>query len=157
MKKSKFYLYGLLILALPLSVMITGCDNDDDDDMPKVNYTLSATANGQQEVPANTTTGSGSLTGTYNSSTNALAYTLNWTNLTGAPTLMHFHGPALAGANASPALTISGFPTTASGTYNGTATLTETQEADLLAGKWYWNVHTSANGGGEIRGQVGAQ
>ena len=157
MKKSKFYLYGLLILALPLSLVITGCDNDDDDDVPKVNYTLSATANGLQEVPALSVMGSGSMTGTYNSSTNALNYTLNWTGLTGAPTLMHFHGPALAGATAGPALTISGFPTTAAGTFNGTATLTETQEADLLAGKWYWNVHTTANGGGEIRGQVGAQ
>jgi hypothetical protein len=70
---------------------------------------------------------------------------------------MHFHGPALAGANASPTLDITGFPATASGTFTGSATLTEAQEADLLAGKWYWNAHTTANGSGEIRGQVSVQ
>ena len=36
----------------------------------------------------------------------------------------------------------------------GTATLTENQAADLLAGKWYANVHTAANPGGELRGQM---
>jgi hypothetical protein len=36
----------------------------------------------------------------------------------------------------------------------GSATLTAAQAADLLAGKWYVNLHTAANGGGEIRGQA---
>ncbi|MEA2847637.1 MAG: hypothetical protein QOG78_2918, partial [Rhodospirillaceae bacterium] len=36
----------------------------------------------------------------------------------------------------------------------GDATLTDAQAADLAAGKWYFNVHTAANKGGEIRGQV---
>ena len=34
------------------------------------------------------------------------------------------------------------------------ATLTDAQAADMLAGKWYINVHTAANPGGEIRGQL---
>ena len=36
----------------------------------------------------------------------------------------------------------------------GTATLTDAQIKDLEAGQWYANVHTAANKGGEIRGQV---
>ncbi len=32
--------------------------------------------------------------------------------------------------------------------------LTPLQVADLMAGKWYVNLHTAANPGGEIRGQV---
>ena len=36
----------------------------------------------------------------------------------------------------------------------GSATLTDAQAADLMAGRWYVNIHTAANRGGEIRGQV---
>ena len=37
----------------------------------------------------------------------------------------------------------------------GTATLTDAQaEAELTAGRTYFNVHTAAHPGGEIRGQV---
>jgi CHRD domain-containing protein len=36
----------------------------------------------------------------------------------------------------------------------GSATLTDTQIAQLEAGKWYVNIHTAANKGGEIRGQL---
>jgi hypothetical protein len=37
---------------------------------------------------------------------------------------------------------------------DGSATLTDAQAADLAGGKLYVNVHTAANKGGEIRGQV---
>ena len=36
----------------------------------------------------------------------------------------------------------------------GSATLTGEQAASLQAGLWYLNIHTGANGAGEIRGQV---
>jgi hypothetical protein len=36
----------------------------------------------------------------------------------------------------------------------GSATMTDAQLADLQAGKCYVNVHTAANKGGEIRGQL---
>ena len=36
----------------------------------------------------------------------------------------------------------------------GTATLTDQQAADLMAGRWYANVHTAQNPTGEIRGQM---
>jgi D-alanine-D-alanine ligase-like ATP-grasp enzyme len=40
------------------------------------------------------------------------------------------------------------------GGFSGTTTLTATNEARLLAGTLYINVHTSTNGGGEIRGNL---
>jgi hypothetical protein len=147
------------ILVMGSMLVGTSCSKDDDNNTPapKVDYTLSGTASGSQEVPAVTTGGSGTVTGSYNSSTNLLNYTVTWTGLSGPATLMHFHGPALAGANAGVALGITGFTSAASGSYTGSATLNDTQEADLLAGKWYYNVHTTANGGGEIRAQVVVQ
>ena len=36
----------------------------------------------------------------------------------------------------------------------GTATLTDAQAAALVAGQMYVNIHTEANKGGEIRGQI---
>ena len=90
------FMKKILLIASISIFAFSSCDKDDDD-TPKTNYTLSATANGAQEVPAVTTAATGTVSGTYNSSTNALSYTVTWTGLSGAPTLMHFHGPALAG------------------------------------------------------------
>jgi hypothetical protein len=147
------------ILMMGSVLVGTGCSKDDDNNTPapKVDYTLSGSASGSQEVPAVTTAGTGTVTGSYNSSTNLLNYTVTWTGLSGPATLMHFHGPALAGTNAGVALGITGFTSADAGSYTGSATLNDTQEADLLAGKWYYNVHTATNGGGEIRAQVAVQ
>lgn len=148
---------SIAILLITCFALASCSKNNNDVQQPKTTYSISATASGAQEVPAVTTTGTGTLTGSYNGSTKSLSYTVNWSNLSGPATLMHFHGPALAGVNAGVAVGISGFTSAATGSYTGTATLTDTQEADLLAGKWYWNVHTAANTGGEIRGQVAVQ
>jgi len=42
-------------------------------------------------------------------------------------------------------------PNATSSPAEGSATLTDAQAADLAAGKYYVNVHTAANPGGEIR------
>ena len=41
-----------------------------------------------------------------------------------------------------------------SGNLTGMATITGTQETQLLSDLWYINIHTSLYTGGEIRGQV---
>ena len=110
---------------------------------------------GANEVPPTTSTGKGEANVSYDKATKKLTYKLTYSGLTGDATAAHFHGPAAAGANAGVVIPIgSGAPASP---VEGSATLTDAQAADLLAGKWYVNVHTKANPGGEIRGQVVAK
>ncbi len=108
------------------------------------------TLNSATEVPAKTSEGKGTVSGTLDTTTKVLTYGVEYAGLSGPATAAHFHGPAEPSANAGVALA---FPTPAS-PIQGMATLTDAQMADLMAGKWYANVHTAANPGGEIRGQV---
>jgi hypothetical protein len=147
-----------LALALVSLMVFASCKKDDNTPAVKDIYNISASMSPAQETGAlaGNPTGSGTVTGTYNSTTNSLTYNVTWTGLTGTATLGHFHGPALAGSNASPAIAFTLNNTGSAGNASATVTLTEAQEADLLAGKWYANIHTATNGAGEIRGQVTA-
>src|SRR5687768_3254012 len=109
-----------------------------------------ANLSGGEEVPPVETSATGTTDVTYDSDTKKLTWTLEYSGLSGDATAAHFHGPADPGENADPVVPI---PDTASGS-TGEADLTEEQAADLEAGRWYVNVHTAANPGGEIRGQV---
>jgi hypothetical protein len=101
-------------------------------------------------------TGTGTTTGTYNATKNLLAYSVTWSGLTGPATVGHIHSPALPGATANPLVYFILNNNGNSGTASGSITITDAQEADLLAGKFYSNIHTSLNSGGEIRGQIAA-
>ncbi len=105
---------------------------------------------GASEVPPNTSKASGAATATYDSASKKLTWKVNYKDLSGPAIGAHFHGPADATKNADVAVAIPG----AASPMEGSATLTDAQAADLMAGKWYVNVHTDANKDGEIRGQV---
>jgi hypothetical protein len=111
---------------------------------------VSASLSAAAEVPPNTSSATGSLQGTYNKDTKLLSWKLVYSGLSGPATMAHFHGPALAGQNAGVVVPL----TNAASMAESSATLTDAQATDLLAGKWYINVHTAQNPGGEIRGQV---
>ncbi|MES1222375.1 MAG: CHRD domain-containing protein, partial [Bacteroidota bacterium] len=118
-------------------------------------YPINVTFSGTQEVPANSSAGTGTLTGNYDDATNTLTYTINFSGLSANVTAAHFHSPAPPGISAAVAIAAAGFPTGAtSGTYNSTATLTDGQEDTLKMGLWYFNIHTTALPGGEIRAQI---
>ena len=111
---------------------------------------FSATLAGTSEVPPKTTAGAGTATATLDTATKMLTYDVEYAGLSGPATAAHFHGPAEAGANAG---VVVPFQPPAN-PIKGTATLTDAQMSDLMAGKWYANVHTAANPAGEIRGQL---
>jgi hypothetical protein len=106
---------------------------------------------GKSEVPPTTSTGTGVADVDYDPATKKLSWTLTYSGLTGPAKAAHFHGPAEVGKNAGVAIPI---PGATSSPAEGSATLTDAQAADFLAGKYYVNVHTEANPGGELRGQV---
>ncbi|QAU45998.1 CHRD domain-containing protein [Bradyrhizobium guangzhouense] len=112
---------------------------------------LKATLDGKSEVPANASAGKGTADLDYDAATKKLSWKVSYSGLSGPATAAHFHGPAEVGKNAGVAVPIPGI---ANSPAEGSATLTDAQASDLLAGKLYVNIHTAANPGGEIRGQV---
>jgi hypothetical protein len=113
-----------------------------------------ADMNAASEVPPTTSSGKGTVTATYDPATKVLTWEGSFSGLSGPATAAHFHGPAEVGKNAAPAVWISEKGQNLSSPFKGTATLTDAQAADLEKGLWYANVHTEANKGGEIRGQM---
>ena len=112
---------------------------------------MKATLDGKSETPPNASAGKGTADIDYDAATKKLSWKLTYSGLTGPATMAHFHGPAEVGKNAAVVVVI---PNATSSPTEGSTTLTDAQAADLLAGKYYVNVHTAANPGGEIRGQV---
>jgi hypothetical protein len=137
------------LCAAVLGFALTGCNTVSM--APTTSF--GATLSGASEVPPTTSPGTGRYDAKLDRSSKVLSWTLSYSGLTGPATAAHLHGPALPGSNAG---VIVPFGSASSGS-TGSATLTDAQIADLTAGKWYANVHTAANPGGEIRGQVMAQ
>lgn len=133
--------------------------------------TFKATLNGAAEVPATTSNGTGTFTATLDTATNVFTYDMTYTGLTGNVTAGHIHGPAAATASAGTTINFGTLPGATfivgatSGTAHGTATLNAATQITaavsgdslkklLFAGLTYANIHSSTNGGGEIRGQI---
>jgi hypothetical protein len=119
------------------------------------------------------TPGSGGEIGagiTFDTATNILTVIAGWgtangfTNLSGNALAGHLHGPV--GADAPAAFTLDATvkyglddkpgwnPAAGNGGFNGTVSILTSDTASLLAGRFYMNVHTGTNAGGEIRGNL---
>jgi hypothetical protein len=117
---------------------------------------FTASLNGAQEVPPVATAATGSGRVYLNAAETMVTIDLSFTGLSGNPTAAHLHGPAGPGAEAGVQIGISGLPAATSGSVpTQTVAITAAQVAMLKSGQMYFNIHTVANGDGEIRGQVG--
>ena len=131
----------MLVAALAVAGAVSGC--------AKPMY-YQANLAGTQEVPPTASRGTGVVTAKLYPDTRSLDYKVEYTGLSGPATAAHIHAGAAAGANAPVALP---FKSTAS-PITGANILTDEQVAALMDGKAYVNIHTAANPGGEIRGQL---
>ena len=101
-----------------------------------------------QETPptGSAATGRGDIT--VNTFSHVVKFNITFSGLGSAQTLAHIHGPAAVGVAGPIMFTLPlGSPCT------GQVASTAGQEADVLNGLTYSNIHTSNFGGGEIRGQ----
>jgi hypothetical protein len=140
--RTSFRFSALLALAAPFVAATASAAAD--------GVTYRAALTGAAEVPATSSSGTGTVAATFDAATKRLSWTGSYSGLTGPVTAAHFHGPAKAGENAGVLVPV----TAASSPFSGEATLDDAKAADLAAGKLYFNIHTAANPKGEIRGQV---
>lgn len=115
-----------------------------------------------------TSSGSGdSVSGgiTFDTDTSTLTFAMGYgsasgfTDLTGAVSGLHIHGPAVTSANAPVIFDLSSAHFAAAdpakgGLIYGSVVYSAQQATDLLAGLNYVNLHTATNPGGELRGQL---
>ena len=136
------------LAAAALTVTLSGCGTMM---QPANMVALSTQLRSANEVPPVMTSGGGSVDASFNKDTMQLRWKVSYSCLTGNASAGHFHGPAAVGANSGVVL---GWANPITSGMEGNATLTAAQAADLLAGRWYANIHTAANPGGELRGQM---
>jgi hypothetical protein len=119
----------------------------------QLTHHFNATPSGAQQVPPTASAGTASAFLAL-SPTVFVSISLTFSGLTGSQTTVDVHGPAAPGATGPVVLTLTAAGTT-SGSAGGQFMPTPQQRAEIRAGLWYIDVHTTVFPGGEIRGQFG--
>lgn len=140
------------LLSVAAALVVAGCDDDDETGPDPEVYT--ATLIGANEVPPVTTTATGTATFTVVGNTINYVVTIsNWPTDGRTVNNAHIHNPPGAGGTGT---VLVGWPAgsiTATGG-SGSVTASDAQLATIRAGGTYFNVHSTTNGGGEIRGNL---
>ncbi|MCE7063259.1 CHRD domain-containing protein [Dyadobacter sp. CY343] len=146
--------------------MVAACNDDDNttDPTPVLpELKVSTTLSGANEIPANTSTATGSVDGTLDQESRILKINILYSDSTSSdssatdsvftPTAWHIHK---APADSTGSVVID-FGTEFTSPFAFVDTLTEAQVADLKAGLYYVNIHSAKYPQGEIRGQLKAE
>jgi hypothetical protein len=142
------HLIRILAFSSFFAGVVSCSNNDSSNTTSNPNVTFKATLNGASEVPSNASTGTGTATLVFNTSTKI--FTITVTHDIAAPTNGHIHRGAI-GVSGAPVFPFTSY--TSPIVYTSAA-LDATQEADLYAEQYYVNIHSAAFPGGEIRGQL---
>ncbi len=147
----------LFLLLAVSSLTLLSCKKDCKDDKKCIITKNGIALTGAQEVPPKETHAYGTANVSYNKCDKILKYTISWNDLTGAPVGSHIHGTAPRGVNAPVKHDFTDLiPKIMSGTFSNSVRVDEIaiKEDSLLAGFYYFNIHTPKFPGGEIRGQI---
>jgi hypothetical protein len=146
-----------LVVAAVALMAVPGTTNAVDPTQPAYGGPLT----GAQEVPAVATTATGQGTAVISADGSTITYLVTYSGLSGSLNAAHFHTGA-AGVAGGVILPLVAGPSPMSGTLtaadfkaSGSVTTFAQAVAAIRAGTTYFNLHTAANPGGEIRGQIG--
>lgn len=136
-------------------IIMTSCKSTSEVEDENV-YIGTITMAGAQEVPPVSTSATGTIVADYNRLTKTLSYAVTFSGLTDSAVAAHIHGLAEPGINAPVLQTFNNFPRRKEGSYSGTLLIDGVKftEENLLARRYYINVHSKTYPGGEIRGQL---
>lgn len=140
--KLRYALPTALLLAAVLAVPAAHADTG-----------FTASLSGAQEVGPVATTATGTAVVILNTAQTSLSWTVTYTGLSSGLTASHIH-KAPIGVNGGVIFPLNPVGGTTSGSFSGSVAVTAAQAADLIAGLYYINIHTSNFPGGEIRGQL---
>ena len=138
-------LFGTLVLAIITATSAFAQVTD-----------ISAIINAAQEVPAPSGVNAGAAgfaSLQLDEASKELLWNIAWQDLTGAPVGMHIHAAAVPGATSGVVVNLGDISGLTSPSV-GSTMVSDDVIANLLAGESYINIHTAANGPGEIRGQI---
>lgn len=136
-------------------VVIISCKSTAEVEEDNIYYGV-ITMSGAQETPPVSTTATGTIDANYNRLTKTLSYSITFSGLTDSAVAAHIHGTGEAGVLAGVMQTFNNFPRRKAGSYTGSIFIDGVKftEEDLLAKRYYVNIHSKTYGGGEIRGQL---
>ena len=143
------------LLALPM-IFIMSCKSTEELEKENIYYGKGLTMSGSQETPPISTSATGTVDAEYNRLTRILSYKVTFSGLTDSATAAHIHGLGEAGVAAPVVQTFTGFPRLKAGSYSGTFFVDgiKIKEEDILANRYYINIHSKVFPNGELRTQL---